>query len=257
MPEFAAYRPGQPSWVDLSSPDLDASKGFYTGLFGWEVAEQGPEAGGYAMFTLGGRNVAGVGPIMMEGQPAAWTTYVSVEDADATIAKVKDVGGTVLVEPMDVLEVGRMAVFTDPTGAAVAIWQPRAHQGADIANEPGSFCWNELQTRDTDGAERFYTTVFGWRASTADMKGTTYTEWKLGDATVGGMMAMPAEVPAEVPAYWLTYFAVEDCDAAVGTANGLGAITLVAPMDVPPGRFSVMTDSVGAVFAVIAMNPSA
>ena len=209
------------------------------------------------MFTLRGRNVAGLGPIMMEGQPAAWTTYVSVEDADATVAKVKEAGGTVYVEPMDVLDVGRMAVFADSTGAAAAVWQPRAHQGADIANEPGSFCWNELQTRDPDEAERFYAAVFGWAGNTVDMDGMSYTEWKLGEATVGGMMAMPAEVPAEVPAYWLTYFAVEDCDAAAASAVGLGATTLVPPTDIPPGRFSVMADSVGAVFAVIAMAPTA
>jgi predicted enzyme related to lactoylglutathione lyase len=254
MPTFDSYKPGQPSWVDLSSSDTDASKRFYSELFGWEVAEQGPEAGGYALFTLQGKNVAGVTPIMLEGQPNAWTTYVSVDDADAAIDKVKSAGGMVFVEPMDVLDVGRMAVFADSTGAALAVWQPRTHIGAEIANEPGTFCWNELQTRDTKGAEGFYAAVFGWGANTSEFGQTTYTEWKLGDATVGGMMPMPAEVPEQVPAYWLTYFAVVDCDAATKKATDLGGTTVVPPMDIEPGRFTVVSDPTGAVFGMIALK---
>jgi predicted enzyme related to lactoylglutathione lyase len=257
MPTFDSYKSGQPSWVDLSSSDTDASKRFYSELFGWEVAEQGPEAGGYALFTLRGKNVAGVTPIMMEGQPTAWTTYVSVDDADAAVDKAKAAGGMVFVEPMDVLDVGRMAVFADSTGAALAVWQPRSHIGAEIANEPGSFCWNELQTRDTKAAEAFYAAVFGWGANTNDMDGMTYTEWKLDDVTIGGMMPMPAEVPEQVPAYWLTYFAVDDCDAALKKANDLGATTIVPPMDIEPGRFTVVSDPTGAAFGMIAIKAAA
>ena len=143
--------------------------------------------------------MAGAGPIMMEGQPPAWTSYISVTDADATIAKVKAAGGMVFVEPMDVLDVGRMAVFADPTGAAAAVWQPRRHIGAGLVNEPGALAWNELATRDVPAATAFYAEVFGWEAETADMGGMEYTTWKLGGNQIGGMMAMPAEVPAEVP----------------------------------------------------------
>jgi predicted enzyme related to lactoylglutathione lyase len=257
MPEMASYQPGQPSWIDLSSKDLDASKRFYGELFGWATSDPGPEAGGYTIFTLRGKDVAGLGPIMMEGQPAAWMTYVNVVDADATIAVVKEAGGTVFVEPMDVMDVGRMAVFADSTGAALALWQPKSHQGSQIANEPGSFCWNELQTRDVEGAKRFYAATFGWGGNTVDTGGMAYTEWKLGEATVGGMMAMPAEVPAEVPPYWLTYFAVDDCDASLDKATGLGATTLVPPMDIPAGRFAVLVDPSGAAFGVIAMSLAA
>lgn len=256
MAEFKSYPPGTPSWVDLASGDLAAAKAFYSGLFDWGVAEGGPEAGGYAMFQKGGKNVAGLGPIMMEGQPPAWTTYVTVEDADATTAKVTDAGGTVLVAPMDVLDVGRMAVYMDPTGAAIAVWQPRAHQGAELANEPGTFTWNELQTRDTEAAKAFYRAVFGWDAHTSEGATMVYTEWKRGNDSVGGMLNMPAEVPPQIPANWLVYFAVEDCDAAVAKATGLGATTLMPPMDVEPGRFAVLSDPTGAVFAVIKMNPA-
>jgi predicted enzyme related to lactoylglutathione lyase len=255
MPTIDEYAPGTPSWVDLSSHDLPASVSFYHSLFGWDPDDQGPEAGGYTIFRIGDQPVAGAGPVMMEGQPTAWTTYVSVSDADATIAKVKKAGGTVFVEPMDVMDVGRMAVFADPTGAAVAIWQPKSHKGAGIVNEPNTICWNELSTRDTSAAASFYQAVFGWDDVPADVGGMKYHEWKLGGQSIGGMMDMPGEVPAEVPAYWLTYFAVEDCDAAVAKATGSGAGVLVPPTDIPPGRFSVLTDPQGALFALIKPNP--
>jgi len=251
--EFKAYPPGTPSWVDLSSTDLGGAKAFYGALFGWEATEGGPESGGYCMFQKRGRNVAGLGPVM-DRQPPSWMTYVSVQDADATCAKVSAGGGTVVVAPMDVLDAGRMAVFIDPTGAPLALWQPGAHIGAELANEPGTFIWNELQTRDTATAAAFYRSVFGWGTDTRQDGPTTYTEWKRGDDSVGGMMDMPAEVPPQIPAYWLVYLAVEDCDASAAQADGLGGAILSDPMDVAPGRFSVLSDPTGAVFAVITMN---
>ena len=254
MAEFTTYPPGTPSWVDLASPDIEKSKAFYGGLFGWDPLVGPPEAGGYVMFQKGGKNVAGAMQIMTEGQPPAWMTYVDVEDADTTVDLVKKAGGTVFVEPMDVLDVGRMAVLADPTGAAIGLWQPRAHKGAELANEPGSFCWNELQTRDTDKAKAFYAEVFGWGAETHETPGMTYTEWKRGEHSVGGMMDMPADMPADVPAYWLVYFAVDDCDAAVAKATELGAAQLLAPTDIDPGRFAVLMDPTGATFAVIKMK---
>jgi uncharacterized protein len=251
MPKFDTYPAGTPSWVDLSSSDPAAAKGFYTELLGWTVDELGPEAGGYAMFQKGGLNVAGVGPIMGEGQPSAWMTYVTTDDADASVAAAKAAGATVLVEPMDVLDVGRMAVFADPAGGVIAVWQPKAHHGAQLANEPGTLCWNELQTRDEDAAKAFYAAVFGWGAETSDMGDMRYTEWKRGDDSVGGMLPMPAEVPAQVPPYWLAYFAVDDADATVEAAGKLGGATVVPATDIPPGRFAVLSDPSGATFAVI------
>jgi predicted enzyme related to lactoylglutathione lyase len=253
MPTRTSYEPGTPSWVDLASPDLAVSAAFYGALFGWEAHDQGAEAGHYHTFEKDGVPVAGAGPIMMEGQPPAWTTYVSVTDADATIAKVKAAGGTVFVEPMDVLDVGRMAVFADPTGAAAAIWRPRQHIGAGLVNEPGALVWNELSTRDLAAATAFYREVFGWEAASSDATGMEYTEWKLNGEVIAGMMAMPAEVPAEVPAYWLTYFGTADCDATVAQATGDGATLMVGPIDIPIGRFAVLSDPTGAVFAVIAL----
>ncbi len=263
MPEITAHAPGTPSWIDLSSPDLGASIAFYGALFGWEAWETGTveETGGYRMFGLRDQTVAGLGPIMNEGQPPAWSTYVTVEDASATADKVRAAGGRVLVEPMDVMAAGRMAVFMDPEGAAFSIWQPGESIGAGIVNEPGTLAWNELSTRDVDGAERFYGEVFGWGAETSPMPGPNgpvdYTGWQVGGKAVGGALPMPEGVPAEVPPFWLVYFAVEDTDAAVAKAKELGASVVMEPVDIPAGRFAVVVDPQGAVFGVIALAEGA
>jgi uncharacterized protein len=255
MPEFTSYAAGTPSWVDHAAKDLAGSNSFYSGLFGWEADDQGEDMGHYILMRKDGKTVAGNMGMMMEGQPSAWTCYVSVEDADATVNSAKKAGATVLVEPMDVVDIGRMAVFADPTGAAIGIWQPKTFMGAELANEAGSFAWNELNTRDLPAAKAFYTDVFGWTPNELDMEGMQYTEWKLGEKSVAGMMAMPDMVPAEVPAHWLVYFGTEDADATVAKASELGATTLVPPTDIPPGRFSVLMDPEGAAFAVIKMAP--
>ena len=255
MPEFTSYPAGTPSWVDHAAKDVAASNSFYSGLFGWEAEDQGEEMGHYTILRKGGKTVAGNMTVMMEGQPSAWVSYVSVDDADATTDLAKKAGAAVFVEPMDVSDIGRMALFADPTGAAIGVWQPKTFKGAELANEPGSFAWNELNTRDVPAAKAFYTEVFGWKANDMDMGGMSYTEWRLGDKPVAGMQAMPDMVPAEVPAHWLVYFAVDDTDATVSKATGAGATTLVPPMDIPPGRFAVLSDPEGAAFAVIKTNP--
>jgi uncharacterized protein len=152
-----------------------------------------------------------------------------------------------------VMDVGRFAFVSDPAGAVIGLWQPRRHTGAEIVNEPVSLTWNELNTRDVEGAKPFYAAIFGWEADTSQMGDVEYTTWKLGGKPVGGMAAIPAQVPPEVPSHWLAYFAVADTDATVQAAQNGGARLLRGPDDVPAGRFAVLADPHGAVFGVVRM----
>ena len=250
MPEFTDYAPGTPSWVDLGSPDVDASVRFYGELLGWDAMEAGPpeETGGYRMFLKGGKPVAGVGPPMQEGQPPAWTTYVATADADAAAGAAREAGGQVFAPAFDVLDAGRMAILADPTGAVFGVWQAGRHRGAQLANEPGSFCWNELATRDMGAAKRFYAAVFGWDGVTGEYAGAPYTEFKLDGRTVAG-----GRETTDAPPRWGVAFAVENCDAATERATSLGGQVLFAPTTIPAGRFAVLADPQGAMFTVLAM----
>ncbi len=251
MAERTSYAPGTPSWVDVSSTDTDASAAFYGALFGWEASEAGPveETGGYRMFSYRGSQVAGLGPTM--GGPPAWMTYVTVADVNASVTVATESGGAQLAGPMDVMDAGRMAVLADPVGAVFSIWQPKTHPGAGLVNEPGTLCWNELQSRDPEAAKAFYTALFGWGIGGAP--DGSYIEWQVDGDTVGGMMPMPDAVPADVPSNWLTYFSVDDCDSTVKRIKELGGNVMGDPVDVPVGRFALASDTVGAVFAVIAL----
>jgi predicted enzyme related to lactoylglutathione lyase len=253
MPEKDGYEPGTPMWIDIGT-DVEGAKEFYGGLFGWEAQEAGPpeETGGYGFFTKNGKLVAGFGPQQSHGAPY-WTTYIAATDADDITRRVEANGGTAVVEPMDVMTAGRMAVFQDSEGAFFAVWQPGDHKGAQLVNEPGTFYWAEYNARDTHEAERFYTGVFGWGVKHSEGGPMPYTEWQLGGHSVAGMMKLPDGL--DVPAHWLVYFAVEDTDAAVAKTKELFGSVVVPPMDSPAGAFSVLTDRQGATFAVI--TPSA
>jgi predicted enzyme related to lactoylglutathione lyase len=252
MPEYA---PGTPSWVELSSPDTDAAASFYGELMGWTATEPGgPDTGGYRMFQQGKQNIAGLMGKMQPEQPTAWATYISVADADETAQKVTAAGGSVMVPPMDVMDIGRMAFFADPTGAVFGVWQPKSFAGADLVNEPVSLCWNEVLTRDADADRAFYTSVFDWSPGRPQFEGApeSYTVWELSGKPVGGMMQMTDEMfPPEVPPHWGVCFAVADCDATVARARELGATVTVEPVDMPIGRFAGLIDPQGASFTVM------
>ncbi|MFC5745470.1 VOC family protein [Actinomadura rugatobispora] len=259
MPDRTSYEPGTPCWVDLGTPGIESSKAFYGGLFGWHARpSDDPAAGGYTIMTLGGedpRPVAALMPQTVEGQPVAWCTYVSVTDLDATVDAVRGAGGQVLMEPMDVLDQGRMAIFADAVGAVVGAWQPLEFQGAGVVNEPGAYCWSELACRDTETAEEFYRAVFGWEAETSPFGTTIYTEWSNpGGAETAGMLLMDDQWPREIPPHWMVYFAVADCDAAAALAGELGGAVPVPPADLPIGRFAVLSDPQGGHFSVIRLN---
>jgi hypothetical protein len=186
--------------------------------------------------------------------PPTWMTYVNVDNVDDTIAKVAASGGTVFMPGMDVMDAGRMAIFADPAGAVIGLWQPKEHLGAQLVNEPGTYCWSELITTDLDGAKAFYGAVFGWDAVDQGPPGgpPAYTEWKLGDHSLGGMLAKSADMPAEMPPLWGVYFTVTDTDASVAKAQELGGTLVVPPMDIQPGRFAGVADPAGAMFNILA-----
>jgi len=256
MSERTSYAPGTPCWIDLGTPDQDAAAEFYGSLFGWSVEadENAEQTGGYRVAMLDGKAIGGVMRLMEEGQPPAWSSYVSVEDVDATVAKAREAGGSVVVEPMSVLDYGRMAFLADPTGAVIGLWQPGRNIGAGLVNEPGALSWNELNTRDPEAARAFYSAVFGWGVTEHDMgEMGTYVEWKLGENGIGGMLDMRGRVPDEVPPHWLTYFAVDDTDATLEKVKELGGGVAFGPVDIMAGRFAVVHDPWGAMFAVIQM----
>lgn len=252
MPE---YPPGTPSWVELSTPDPDASAAFYRDVLGWDATEPGaPETGGYRMFQSAGKSVAGLMGHMQEGQPTAWASYVSVADADETAKKVQDAGGSVMVAPMDVTDLGRMGVFVDPTGAAFGVWQPKAFAGADLVNEPVSLTWNEIQSPDIGTDKTFYSSVFGWDAGKPQFEGApdTYTVWQLDGHNVCGMMEMVEGMfPPGTPPHWSVCFAVADADGTVAKAREHGGMVAVEPMDMPIGRFAAIVDPQGAAFTIM------
>jgi predicted enzyme related to lactoylglutathione lyase len=256
MTERTSYEPGTPSWVDLSTPDPAAAKHFYGELFGWEAEDAGPpeETGGYAMFTLRGKLIAGVSPLTDENQPAVWSTYVATDDADAVVARATDAGGQTIVEPMDVMDAGRMAFVMHPAAGAIGVWQAGRHKGAELVNEPGALNWNQLHTRDQAGAAQFLEAVFGWRRD--EFGGMPM--FSLGERGIASMLGMPPGTPDQVPAFWMVIFAAADTDATAAKAKELGGQVLAPPFDIENvGRYAVLTDPQGVAFGVISAPPEA
>jgi predicted enzyme related to lactoylglutathione lyase len=249
MSERESYEHGTPSWADHSSSDPEAAASFYSGIFGWETENvMPPDAGGqYFMARVRGRDVAALSSQMSPG-PVVWTTYITVDDADATAAKVQDAGGRVLAEPFDVFDSGRMAILQDSQGAILSLWQPRAHIGAGLVNAPGALSWNDLVTPDVEASAAFYRDLFGWTIEeTPGSDGRYWTITNEGRLN-GGLLPM---IPEGHPA-WNLYFAVEDCDAAVARAGELGGGTIMGPMELPNGSsFAILRDPQNAVFSVL------
>lgn len=249
MTDIDRHLPGRPSWIDLGTPDLPGAAAFYSSLFGWNVADLGPDAGDYRMCDLGGRAVAGMGPQQNPGPPY-WTTYFSVESADDVAARITAAGGQVIVPPMDVMDAGRMVVAADPTGAVFSLWQPMTHQGTGVHSVLGTRCWSELATRDTASAGAFYAAVFGWELE--HVTEMHYNIFKIGDEQVGGMLTIDENFPADMPAYWAVYFYTDDIDGTVGAATTAGATVMMPPTPIEGvGRFAVVADPQGAVFSLL------
>jgi predicted enzyme related to lactoylglutathione lyase len=279
MSEQDRYIPGVPCWADTTQPDPDAAAAFYGGLFGWELEDgMPPDAPGkYLVARIGGGSVAAVSSPMGDAPPiATWNTYVWVGDADETAAKVRDAGGAVLSEPFDVMDAGRMAVFADPGGAVFCVWQPNRHRGAAIVNEHGSVNFNTLNTRDIEGARRFYGAVFGWELIAVGgspmwalpaygdflekrTPGRRENMAAMGapprfDETVASAAPIPNDQP-DTPEHWAITFAVDDADAIAARASELGGRVLVPPFDAPWVRTTVIEDPQGATFTASKFVP--
>ena len=232
-------------WHDITSTDVDKAKTFYTDLFGWETELFKPGEIDYAMIKAGGQTHGGFGAAQ-GGAPSAWLGHVLVTDVDETVLRAEGAGGKVIAAPMDIPEVGRMAVIADPQGAVISAF---ASAGEPPASE-GTFVWDELMTTDVDAAKSFYKEVFGWTSKDSDMGGMTYTIFvRAGDIDVAGCMERPTGVQA--PPHWLPYIATENVDATIAKAKELGATIFRDGTDIPNmGRFAIIQDPTGAVFGI-------
>jgi predicted enzyme related to lactoylglutathione lyase len=279
MPERDGYIPGVPCWIDTSQPDPEAAVDFYSGLFGWDFQDVMPpdSPDKYFIARIRGRDVAAVGSIP-EGAPPQpmWNTYIWVDSADDAATKARDAGGSVAMEPFDVMDAGRMAVCLDPEGAAFCVWQANQNKGAQIVNEPGTLVFNGLNTRDVEAAKRFYGAVFGWETLSLGA-GEMWTRPGYGDhleesnpdlrkqmaeggAPPGFEDVVAAINPirddeADMPANWSVTFSVDDADATAEKATELGGSVVAPPMDAPWVRMTVLADPQGATFVASKFVP--
>jgi predicted enzyme related to lactoylglutathione lyase len=285
--ERDGYMPGVPCWVDTGQPDPEAAVSFYRDLFGWEFEERTPAGSSerYFIARLRGRDVAGVATQPRDAPATpAWNTYIWVESADDAAARITHAGGSVLMGPFDVAGAGRMAVASDPSGAIFCVWQAREHKGAQLVNEPGTWNFSELNTRDAEGAKAFYGTVFGWETTAVPIDGGETSMWRVpgyGDflaqrdpnlrerqADVGApegfedavawLVPMTSDqFPDDTPPHWSVTFAVDDADAIAERAAKLGGQVLVPPFDAPWVRMAVISDPQEAVFTASKFTPPA
>jgi predicted enzyme related to lactoylglutathione lyase len=253
MGERTSYEPGTFSWVDLGTTDQEAAKAFYSALFGWSANDipVGDDTT-YSIMEVRGKAVAAIATQQEDerkmGVPPHWNSYVTVADADETVEAVDTAGGTTLAEPFDVLDVGRMAVIQDPTGAVLCIWEPRRHIGAELVNAPGALVWNEHASTNPEQAKAFYGMLFDWEFQ-LDPSGYTmiYNRGRM-----NGGMRKQTEQEEGIPAHWLAYFAVDDTDASVQTALDNNGRVLLPATDIGVARIAVVADPQGAAFAIYA-----
>ncbi|MGW2841623.1 VOC family protein [Streptomyces sp. NPDC001493] len=254
------FRTGSPNWLDLGSPDTRAAAAFYRAVFGWEFVSAGPETGGYGFFQTDGKTAAALGPLTEEGASSAWTVHFKTDDIHATVQAVRDGGGSVRMEPMDVMGEGTLAQVTDAQGADFALWQPGRTAGLEIASAPNSLIWVELHVPDPVADIAFYQGLFGWRTQDMPVPGMTYRvlsteDGDLQDSTFGG--AAPADDSSGgEQSRWVPYFHVVDVDATVEATRSHGGTVLMPTADMSDvGRMAWLADPFGAVFALLKPDP--
>jgi len=255
MAHIDRHPPGNFCWIELATSDQNAAKRFYGALFGWtpQDSPMGPDEY-YTIFKLEGRDAAAGYTLRADqkaqGVPPNWMTYIAVENADASAAKAKQLGGTVVMPPFDVMEHGRMAVVQDPTGAYFCIWQPKQNQGIGVGRMPNTFCWADLSTPDPAKAGEFYKGLFGWHLMKDEKDPSGYLHIQNGEPFIGGIPPAKHRQPG-VPPHWLPYIEVADVDATAKKAKEMGANLYLEPMSMENvGRLAVIADPQGAVFAI-------
>lgn len=260
MGEVSSHKPGTFSWTDLATPDPEAAKEFYTQLMGWTTLDISiDEESNYTMLQYKGHDVAALYQMSEEqqdaGVPPHWAHYVTVSSIDEASIRAEELGGKLLMEPFDVMESGIMAVIQDPSGATLALWEPKKGIGASFINETGSFCWNELATWEPEAANEFYTRLFDWESTLVDSEAPgDYWMFMNGESPVGGMLEMNEEW-GDLPSHWMIYFAVDDCDERAELVKELGGQVHHGPADIPNvGRFAVVQDPQGGAFMIIQLN---
>jgi predicted enzyme related to lactoylglutathione lyase len=247
MGEVREYPNGTFCWIDLGTPEVSGAKAFYSALLGWETEDvQADEGDIYTICRLEGKDVAAIHE-HPDTESAEWSSFISVDDVDATTPRARELGATVIMEPFDVMDAGRMSMLSDPTGATVSLWQSRSQIGARLVNEVGTWSWNELVTPDMDAARAFYGDLFGWRVEEAPgpIRRAGFT---LGHLLVGGIHeTTPYEGDAS---RWTVTFRVADAGQAVTRVGDLGGDVDLPPMEIPIGKFAIVTDPAGATFTV-------
>lgn len=245
------WPPGVPCWVELTTSDIAAAKAFYAGITGWEYQETGPDFGGYVLAQVAGKAAAGIAP-QMDGAPIAWTLYVASDDVDATAEAITANGGTVVVPPGDVGDLGRMCLATEPTGAAFGVWQHGTTIGAEVTNQPGGLAWEDLRSSDPDASRAFFTGVFGYHTDAVPGVPDDYTTFALAgqEAPLGGIGGFMGEVGSP---HWAVYFGVDDAEAAASAAEAGGGKVASAPHETPYGKMAGLVDPAGAGFLVVEM----
>jgi predicted enzyme related to lactoylglutathione lyase len=251
MTEMTKNAPnGTPNWIDLGIPDLERAERFYGALFGWEFDEGPPETGRYTMCLLRGLPVAA---IMPNPDPAAtefwWNSYFATDDCDGATKRITDANGTVVMEPMDVMDAGRLVMALDPHGGQFGLWHGTGHIGTRFREEPGSMAWSELETPDTTVSGEFYASVLERPVESMGVTGFDYSTVNVDGRPVAGLWGVPERSTSR----WVTYFAVEDTDAAVRIATDAGGTVEKPAQDSPYGRFAMLRDPFGATFSVMVL----
>ncbi|MEU4890862.1 VOC family protein [Streptomyces sp. NPDC044780] len=258
---MAAFAEGVPCWADVLLSDLAAGRRFYGELFGWTFQEIVTDYGSFTRALLDGKDVAGLVPKPDGRMPTVWNLYFAAEDAAATAVRIREAGGRVITPPVWIDGFCVMATAADPGGAVFGIWQAGSHTGFGRRGAPGTYGWAEVHTRQPRAVDAFYRAVFGYETVPAgEGTPTDVVLWTpRGEApdprhAIGGRVVIGEQYPVELPAHFLTYFVVTDCDQVLRTVHGLGGRVLKTPEDTPYGRFAVVVDNQGASFAVIDLS---